>query len=471
MKFRTLLLGLSALFVAFNAAFFSVTGLSKLFAGAATSVIIMASSLEFAKLIVAGYLYNYWDNINKVLRTYLIIGTLILVLITSLGIYGFLTAAFQDTLNVYNVTNKNKIFLQQKESFWNDDVARYDREMESINQRIEQLSSAKATQIQIKDKDGKLRNTVSTTEIRLAQSRLTIEEQNRKDIQSKRQVVTDSLQSIQLKILAIDTDTESSSELGPLQYLSTLLDKPMTDIINWFILIIIFVFDPLAVTLVIAFNNALKVDKGKADKTNVIQKRKLYGESDLEEQVEDMKKVVDSYDDLQSEIGEWDNTLQDGLNDYPNENDDIINDDSDSKLDDVLYEPNDELKESVEEYNQTLINDIEVIDTIIVTDDKSYLDLDGDGVITDKERVSDLDGDGVISEEEKREWYENGGWKSTFDGRSYFYHPWFDWGKKERWINDRAAINHWINYRGGSRSTLKKLQSNQYPDDFTSKTY
>ena len=66
MKFRTLLLGLSALFVAFNAAFFSVSGLSKLFAGAALSVIVMASSLEFAKLITAGYLYNYWEKINKV---------------------------------------------------------------------------------------------------------------------------------------------------------------------------------------------------------------------------------------------------------------------------------------------------------------------------------------------------------------------------------------------------------------------
>jgi hypothetical protein len=143
MKFRTLLLGLSALFVAFNAAFFSVTGLSKLFAGASLSVIIMASSLELAKLITAGYLYNYWEKINKVFRIYLIIGTSILVLITSLGIYGFLTAAFQETLNVYNITSKQKSFLQQKEKFWGDDVVRYDRELESISQRIEQLSNAK----------------------------------------------------------------------------------------------------------------------------------------------------------------------------------------------------------------------------------------------------------------------------------------------------------------------------------------
>ena len=73
MKFRTLLLGLSALFVAFNAAFFSVSGLSKLFAGAALSVIVMASSLELANLITAGYLYNYWEKINKSFRSLLLI--------------------------------------------------------------------------------------------------------------------------------------------------------------------------------------------------------------------------------------------------------------------------------------------------------------------------------------------------------------------------------------------------------------
>ena len=122
MKFRTLLLGLSALFVAFNAAFFSVSGFSKLFAGASLSVILMASSLEAAKLITAGYLYNYWEKINKIFRWYLVTGVVILVLITSLGIYGFLTAAFQETFNIFSITEKQRTFLQQKKSFEQDDV-------------------------------------------------------------------------------------------------------------------------------------------------------------------------------------------------------------------------------------------------------------------------------------------------------------------------------------------------------------
>jgi len=452
MKFRTLLLGLSALFVGFNAAFFSVTGLAKLFAGASVSVMIMASSLELAKLITAGYLYNYWDKINKGFRLYLSAGVIILILITSLGIYGFLTAAFQDTLNQYNVSSKQKAFLQQKESYWGSDVARFDKELERISNNISTLSNAKSTGIQVRDTTSStgFRQTVSTTELRLSQKRIEVEEQNRREVQSKREVAADSLQSIQLKILELDTDTETGSELGPLQYLSTLLDKPMTDIINWFILIIIFVFDPLAVSLVIAFNMASKVDKGEKDKKKVIEKRELYGEEPDRE-----------------ESGLWDNTLQDGLEDDEWDEshglDLVLND----MVDDVEIEPEDDDLD-VDEITD-LLDSLNISEEDVV-DDRN-LDIDGDGIITDEERDADIDGDGEISEEEKRIYYENGGWKNPYNGKSYFLHPWFDWKKTERWVNDRRAIDYWLKYRGGSTNSLEKLKGNKYPEDFNSKTY
>ena len=452
MKFRTLLLGLSALFVGFNAAFFSVTGLAKLFAGASVSVMIMASSLELAKLITAGYLYNYWDKINKGFRLYLSAGVIILILITSLGIYGFLTAAFQDTLNQYNVSSKQKAFLQQKESYWGSDVARFDKELERISNNISTLSNAKSTGIQVRDTTSStgFRQTVSTTELRLSQKRIEVEEQNRREVQSKREVAADSLQSIQLKILELDTDTETGSELGPLQYLSTLLDKPMTDIINWFILIIIFVFDPLAVSLVIAFNMASKVDKGEKDKKKVIEKRELYGEEPDRE-----------------ESGLWDNTLQDGLEDDEWDEshglDLVLND----MVDDVEIEPEDDDLD-VDEITD-LLDSLNISEEDVV-DDRN-LDIDGDGIITDEERDADIDGDGEISEEEKRIYYENGGWKSPYNGQSYYHHPWFDWKKTERWVNDRRAIDYWLKYRGGSTTSLEKLKGNKYPEDFNSKTY
>jgi len=422
MKFRTLLLGLSALFVAFNAAFFSVSGLSKLFAGASLSVILMASSLEAAKLITAGYLYNYWDKINKAFRIYLSIGVVVLVLITSLGIYGFLTAAFQETFNIFSITEKQRTFLQQKEKFWADDVARYDEELKRISDNISTLSNARSSSIQVRDTSvvGGVRNTISTTELRLAQQRIGVEEENRKSVQAKREVAADSLQSIQLRILDLDTDTEVSAELGPLQYLSGLTGVGMDRIINWLILIIIFVFDPLAVALVVAFNNALLIDKGIVKKEKIIRKRELYDEVPEEEVMDELDKDVE------------------------------------------------EEEEELTELQKTLLMDVESEEVLL---DESDLDIDGDGIISDKERKMDLDGDGKISEEELKIDYENGGWKSTFEGKPYYHHPWFDWNKKERWINNRQAIEYWLNYRGGSQGQLDAIKKDEYPDDFTTKTY
>ncbi len=106
------IIAFSALSVSASAAFYSVSGLSKLFAGASFEVIIMAGSLEVAKLVIASLLYQYWDTINKLLRTYLAIAAVVLVLITSMGIYGFLSAAYQETYQKL-VVNENQIeFLE-----------------------------------------------------------------------------------------------------------------------------------------------------------------------------------------------------------------------------------------------------------------------------------------------------------------------------------------------------------------------
>ena len=424
MKFRTFLLGVSALFVALNAAFFSVSGLSKLFAGAAFSVIIMASSLELAKLITAGYLYNYWDKINKSFRIYLSGAVLILILITSLGIYGFLTSAFQDTFNQFSIKEKQLAFLEQKEKFWGDDVIRYDEELKRISTNISTLSNAKSQSIQVRDTSvvGGIRTTISTSELRISQKRIEVEEQNRKGVQSKREVAADSLQTIQLKILDVESSEGVSSELGPLEYLSGLLDRPMDVIINWFILIIIFVFDPLAVALVIAFSNALKVDRGIVDKEKVIRKRELYDEIPEDE------------------------------------------DDNDG------WEDDEDVKEFLEQEDSYPFDDSDELHTVAgMTNDKeqSFNEFQKKQDEFDK---ADLNKDGIVSEEEARSDYENTGWRNAWDGKDYWLHPWFDWNKRERWINDRDATNYWLNNKGGSRTALDGYKSN-YPTNFDKKTY
>ncbi|MCP4482928.1 MAG: hypothetical protein GY817_09425 [bacterium] len=269
------LIGFSALSVSASAAFYSVSGLSKLFAGASLEVIIMAGSLEFAKLVTASLLYQYWGTINKTLRTYLSIATIILVLITSMGIYGFLSAAYQETYSKLSTIENQKGFIQKKIEFYQNDVNRYDEEIKRISSNISTLSNAKASTIQVRDTSvsGGFRQTISTTELRMAQSRINIEEENRKVAQSKRSIASDSLQKFQLQVLDLDNNNEVAGELGPLQYLSGLTGTPMDKIINWLLLIIIFVFDPLAISLVVAANFAF--DKAYPKKK---YKENLYGE-------------------------------------------------------------------------------------------------------------------------------------------------------------------------------------------------
>jgi hypothetical protein len=444
MKFRTLLLGLSALFVAFNAAFFSVSGLSKLFAGASLSVIVMASSLELAKLITAGYLYNYWDKINKSFRIYLSGAVLILILITSLGIYGFLTSAFQDTFNQFSIKEKQLAFLQQKEKFWGDDVIRYDEELKRISGNISTLSNAKSQSIQVRDTSvvGGVRTTISTSELRISQKRIEVEEQNRKGVQAKREVAADSLQSIQLKILDVESSEGVSSELGPLEYLSGLLDKPMDVIINWFILIIIFVFDPLAVALVIAFNNAIKVDRGIVDKQKIIRKRELYDEEPEEEEIDD------------SDAEEWDEdhaldlVMNDMVKDFTEEDIQKIIDTNEEEI-----EPNEDLKEATSSYKEF----INPIDNLKKDTSRRGVDIDGDGTIDGYDNT----GDGLIDEprpaSSKRAQY-------VMNEKPFYARPNFNWGDRSKWINNQNAVNYWLTY-------IKNEKDTNYPDNFDSKTY
>ena len=272
------IIALSALSVSASAAFYSVSGLSKLFAGATFEVIIMAGSLEVSKLVIASLLYQYWDTLNKLLRTYLTLAAVILVLITSMGIYGFLSAAYQETYTKLSIKENQVEFLEQKKDFYQSDVTRYDEELERISSNINILSNAKASSIQVRDTASStgFRQTISTAELRLAQSRIKVEEENRKDVQAKREVAADSLQKYQLEILDLENDTEIAGELGPLQYLSGLTGTPMDKIINWLLLIIIFVFDPLAISLVVAANFAF-------DKAYPKRKENLYGEKEKEE--------------------------------------------------------------------------------------------------------------------------------------------------------------------------------------------
>lgn len=267
------LIGLAALSVSTSAAFYSVTGLSKLFAGASLEVIVMAGSLEVSKLVIASLLYRYWTTLNKVLRAYLSLATLILILITSMGIYGFLSAAYQDTYRQLTLKENKVNFLEEKRAFFQKDLNRVDDELKRISQSINSLSNAKAISIEVRDTtvEGGVRSTISTAELRLAQDRIKAEEANRTGFEKRRIVLSDSVQKYNSAILDLENNTEVAGELGPLQYLSDLTGYSMDKVINILLLVIIFVFDPLAISLVIAANFAFEKAKPTVEET-------VYGE-------------------------------------------------------------------------------------------------------------------------------------------------------------------------------------------------
>jgi len=255
------LVTLCALAVSGSAAFYSVTGLSKLFAGASLEVMVMAATLEISKLVIAAMLHRFWGRLNGLLKTYLTSAAVILVLITSMGIYGFLSAAYQQTAASAGIVDKEIEFLQQREQFFQEDVDRYDIELERISANISELSKAKTQQLQVRDEsvEGGVRTTISTAELRLAQSRIAEEEANRNRIIPLRTQAADSLRAIQTRVLEAEANSEVAAELGPLKFIAGLTGISMDRIVNYLLLVIIFVFDPLAISLVIAASSMFEI--------------------------------------------------------------------------------------------------------------------------------------------------------------------------------------------------------------------
>jgi len=268
----------SALSVSASAAFYSISGLSKLFAGAALAVIIMTTSLEVAKLVIASLLYQYRKTIPKLLKYYLTVAAVILVLITSMGIYGFLSAAYQETAAKAGSIDAQISLIETKRDNVREQLAVYSDEKLSINTAVAELRSGLSNnKIQYKDREtGQIITTTSSSTRRSLEKQLDQAILRQTEINTKVDGLNERLFEYETEIVEVSINNDIAGELGPLKYLSGLTGTPMDKIINYLLLTIIFVFDPLAISLVIAANYSFELLKGKT-------KENIYGENVIDE--------------------------------------------------------------------------------------------------------------------------------------------------------------------------------------------
>jgi Skp family chaperone for outer membrane proteins len=260
-SFKTVI-GLSALLLAFCAAFFSVTGIGALFAGAYLPVLVMAATLEFGKLVGVSFLYRYWEEVPKVLKSYMLVSSAVLIVVTSAGIYGFLTAAYQKTADQLGIMDAQTQMLTLKRERYTDQLNLLMTERQRISENIQELSKGLANNV-IQYRDATTGNIITTTSsaTRSAlQQQLSVSTEERNTLAIRIEQLTDSISSLDMQSLDLKVNNEVAAEVGPLRYLSELTGWEMNKVVNVFILVIVLVFDPLAVCMVLGYNFLVKRD-------------------------------------------------------------------------------------------------------------------------------------------------------------------------------------------------------------------
>jgi len=286
------ILGFSAFILASCAAFFSVKGIALLFAASFWSVGIMAGSLEIAKLVSASYLYRYWSSIHDLLKKYMLSATILLMCITSLGIFGFLSDAFQRNFSQYSL-NLNKIQnLKSQQNFY---ISQIDFNKNKLKDLIElqktyQVSLDNAVKQDVtmtKTTDGGFFTSAKTekiTDIKLVESKNKIVEGSQNNINNLfSQISTVTLDLQNLEKQSLDTNQEimklesdnTKGEIGTFKFVADAFGLKIEVAVRIFIVLIVIVFDPLAVCLVIAYNSLMKNENVTPIQTEIKKEKTL----------------------------------------------------------------------------------------------------------------------------------------------------------------------------------------------------
>lgn len=287
--------------------YYSVFGISKLFSGGSWSILGMAAMLELSKLVVVTFLHDHFKTLRLLFKTYLLSAAVVLMLITSIGVYGYLTNSYQETAKVVYKAQNEMILLDQKKELFIQQKAQLDKMVEEKSGRLKSLDNIRVSQqnaytqqlTQNKGTGGLSRSMSSvdkTTEsINTELSLLT----------QKSFALSDSIAKIDQTKLTVSNET-FSSELGPLLYLSRITGIPMDNVVNWFILILVIVFDPLAVSLVIAANHLSDKEKKKYELEDLVSQFPKPVNDQITDSVTQQTNPLDELTEIGQEMGMYD---------------------------------------------------------------------------------------------------------------------------------------------------------------------
>jgi len=236
------ILALTAFLIAGAAAYFSVQGIATLYAGAYISVLVMAGALEAGKIVGTSFLYRYWHRTGLLLKTYLLIAIIALMGITSMGIFGFLTSAYQTSLAEFsNATTQQEFLVSQK--------AILQSEIDSLNSRIVTLNESRKSQESRLPSMSRISAKPVYEDIARAGEEI-------KEARTRMQVVYDEIKTLDTQNFELQKETSKQKDIGTLKYAAELFNTDINTIVKWFTIAIIFVFDPLAIALILAYNIA-----------------------------------------------------------------------------------------------------------------------------------------------------------------------------------------------------------------------